>query len=354
MNKAIFLVSPLPPPVGGIATWTMNYLKWMFDKGYEVILINSSKSADKEKKSSKLSEIVKNIKRNLRIINEFKVRIKSNPAKIVHINSSCSNYGIIRDYFIARTAHNNKIKIVIHFHCNIEDQLTSTFSKRYFKKLCKLSDKIIVLNEKSSKYISNNLNLESTILPNFIDEPNLKYSKVIHKDIKTIGFVGHISVKKGIMQIFDVAKLFPEITFNLAGPIRFNLDDIEIPTNVVLMGSVNPVDVLKLLETIDIFLFPTHSEGFSLALLEAMSIGVPIITTDVGANLDMIESYGGKIVEINSSLGISRAINEMKSMKVRKEMSLWNFNKANNVYNKNLILPKLVTIYNNILKDKLF
>ena len=40
----------------------------------------------------------------------------------------------------------------------------------------------------------------------------------------------------------------------------------------------------------DIFLFPTLSEGFSNALLEAMASGLPIVATSVGAAPDLLES----------------------------------------------------------------
>lgn len=47
--------------------------------------------------------------------------------------------------------------------------------------------------------------------------------------------------------------------------------------------------VKNLLDQAGVFVFPSHSEGFVNALLEATARGVPIITTPVRANADMIE-----------------------------------------------------------------
>lgn len=41
-NPRILLVSPLPPPTGGITTWTSEYIKEMRARDYEVSIVNSS------------------------------------------------------------------------------------------------------------------------------------------------------------------------------------------------------------------------------------------------------------------------------------------------------------------------
>ena len=47
-------------------------------------------------------------------------------------------------------------------------------------------------------------------------------------------------------------------------------------------------DLVALFVSSDIFVFPSHSEGASLALLEAMAGGLPIVTTPVGAAPDLL------------------------------------------------------------------
>ena len=56
-----------------------------------------------------------------------------------------------------------------------------------------------------------------------------------------------------------------------------------IEDHVIFHGRVNDSDLQNLYETSDIFVFPSLWEGFGMALAEAMSYGLPIVTTNAGA-----------------------------------------------------------------------
>ena len=134
-------------------------------------------------------------------------------------------------------------------------------------------------------------------MPNFIDEDYIIDKKIINNEVKIISFVGHVRKEKGIDEIFEVAKAYPNISFEIIGPIIIKVKDYSIPSNLHLMGTMTKDKVRHRLNLSDIFLFPTHTEGFSMALLEAMALGVPVITTKVGANPDMLENKGGCLVK---------------------------------------------------------
>jgi glycosyltransferase involved in cell wall biosynthesis len=80
-------------------------------------------------------------------------------------------------------------------------------------------------------------------------------------------------------------------------------------------------------------------------MLEAMSVGLPIISTPVGANIDMIESMGGVIVEVGDSLSIIDAIEKMKNSNDRSKMSEWNLNKVKSEYTTENGMSKLISLY---------
>lgn len=68
---------------------------------------------------------------------------------------------------------------------------------------------------------------------------------------------------------------------------------------VHLLGRVG--DVAPYLKAADLFLLPSHTEGLSNALLEAMSTGLPCVATRVGGAIDLIDhSNNGWLVNRNA------------------------------------------------------
>ena len=58
---------------------------------------------------------------------------------------------------------------------------------------------------------------------------------------------------------------------------------------VRVVPSVDREGLYDALRAADVFVFPSLSEGFSKALLEAMAAGLPIVTTPVGAAVDLLQ-----------------------------------------------------------------
>ena len=81
-------------------------------------------------------------------------------------------------------------------------------------------------------------------------------------------------------------------------------------------------DIPALLAASDIYVCCSHEEGFSNSILEAMALGLPIVATNVGGNIEMLESVDNSVlVPVNSYLAIEQAIIELvKKYKYRKEI----------------------------------
>lgn len=72
-------------------------------------------------------------------------------------------------------------------------------------------------------------------------------------------------------------------------------------------------DVADLLQASDIFLFPTLHENLSIALLEAMAAGLPIVATRVGGNVEVLERGGGELVRPSNAVELADAIGRLLS-----------------------------------------
>ena len=79
-----------------------------------------------------------------------------------------------------------------------------------------------------------------------------------------------------------------------------------------MTGQIFHDKVLEHLKAGDIFILNTGYEGFSHFLLEAMAMEIPIITTRVGGNAELIESgKDGVLVEYNDKEELKKKIIEL-------------------------------------------
>lgn len=107
--------------------------------------------------------------------------------------------------------------------------------------------------------------------------------------------------KKGqdilIEAIEQIQKKYPEIVCEFAGGcdvqhekayemLKRNVVDKNLSRNIVFRGTV--IDVPSFLEKIDIFVLPSRFEGFGISLIEAMSMGIPCIASDLDGPAEII------------------------------------------------------------------
>jgi glycosyltransferase involved in cell wall biosynthesis len=343
----VLLVSPLPPPAGGIATWTTQYLGWTGKNHLSVEIVNTAVIGVRAHRINDKTKIFDEIKRTYNILRDLNGKIDQFKPQIVHLNTPCGRMGIIRDYLCARQAKRKGVKLFVHYRCNIEDQIKNRKVPTFFlKKMAMIADVNLVLNDYSRIYLENQSGCQGIKLANFIDDSSIILgTKVINDEIHTVSFVGHVQKSKGVAEIIEAAKMLPAIIFKLAGPVTADIKETAIPANVLFLEAISKSEVKDLLMESDVFLLPTYTEGFSNALLEAMAMGLPIITTAVGANKDMIEHQGGLIVEVGNSDSIVQAIVELGDYNTRLKMSQWNIDKVKQHYTTDKVMQQLVYHY---------
>lgn len=102
--------------------------------------------------------------------------------------------------------------------------------------------------------------------------------------------------------------------------------ELGVENQVHLLGFRK--DIIEICKTSDLFVFPSHREGLSVALMEAMACDLPIVCSKIRGNSDLvIDGKGGYLVRPNDieeiSLKIMRLIN---SQDLKKDFELFNRN----------------------------
>lgn len=345
------LISPLPPPCGGDSTWSKRYLQYCNDKKIEIKHVNTALIGKRSENVSDSFQLFDEIKRAFRIWRQIKQSIKSKNINIAHLNTNCSPKGLVRDYLSSKILTKKHIPYIVHCRCNVQDQIKkSRIGLFFFKKLCSKSSRVFVQNSFSFEYVKNLKINQVVLMPNCIESSYISNHHTIRDRIEKVSFVGHIKRTKGVNEIIEVAKIKKNIEFYLVGPLT-EKELLCDANNIHFLRQKSVSEVKKILDESDVLLFPTYTEGFSNSLLEAMSRGLPSITTNVGANKDMIEDKGGIILSENSVDAIIESLKIMNDSKTRQKMSIWCIEKVKNTYTFEMVFSKIWSIYSEVLDE---
>ena len=125
-----------------------------------------------------------------------------------------------------------------------------------------------------------------------IEQKNLNASINIRNNHPNIITACRLVEQKNIYEILQISELIPKCNFIILGDgplfneIKSFLKRKNI-SNVFMLGQKN--DIFKYLYASKIYLSTSFYEGLSISVLEAMSIGLPIIASKVVGNIDAIE-----------------------------------------------------------------
>ena len=345
----ILLISPLPPPAGGIATWTVMYKAYCQKHDIPLQIVNNAMMGARAEKNSTKRQLTSEIKRTLHVLKDLKMQLRTAKPDVVHLNTSCSKFGIFRDCLCVMRTSRAKVPMVLHCRCNIQDQVKSKAAKWAFRRMVKLSAKVLTLNQRSFAYANQFGEGKTVTVPNFIEQQSLCKRESVRETIQNVVFVGHMLKTKGVLEILEAAKQLPQMRFVMLGAIRIDLEQLQIPENVEFRGNQKREVVMEELRNADVFLFPSYTEGFANAMTEAMASGLPVITTDVGANQEMIEDHGGLVVPVGDSDAIVDALNKLSGdPKQREKMSAWNIEKVERSYLQEPVMQQLLSIYREV------
>lgn len=165
------------------------------------------------------------------------------------------------------------------------------------------------------------------VVYNGVDFRPLELSK--EEARRKIGILGHVIVSVGRLvpwkgfrmlikimpSIFEINQAFRLIIVG-DGPDKAVLlsmiRNLGLEKKVFLVGQKSQVELATYLAAADMFVLNTGYEGFSHQILEAMTAGVPVITTAVGGNKEMIDQgENGFMVRYNDEFNLVEAIRSL-------------------------------------------
>lgn len=206
------------------------------------------------------------------------------------------------------------------------------------------------------------------VIPNFIDfEKNQLIRKnakcCISNKLKHEKILMHISNFRKVKRIDDVVKVFNLVRKKIKsklvlvgeGPEKSNIEklarELKLYNDIIFTGRI--ADPTEILASADLFLLPSETESFGLSALEALAMGVPVISSNSGGITEVnIHGKTGYACNVGDIEGMAKYSVEL----LLNEKKLYDFQQNSIAQAKKFdvknILPKYMELYNRVVKAK--
>jgi len=305
--KICFVTSFFYPTLGGVETHIQNTARELIKLGYDCEAYVSD--MDRDNKIKKAPEEIDKIKIK-RFKSWFKFSfsgiffpglfnaVKNSDADIFHIHGYRHPFNFIfwftkKPIFI--TPHWPVYKGQRAKWAQLLVDLTDKFLGKY---MFKHFSKVCVVTELESPWVQsfNKKKKDIILTPNCIPDEyfkeyggsNFRKKYNLKKQDLVVLTVSRIHPSKGIDQLVKTAKHFSNVKFVLMGKDGgFKLDLEKLIKqlnlkNIIITGEVTEQEKLEAYAGADIFCSPSHYEAFCISILEAMSQGCAVLTSNAG------------------------------------------------------------------------
>lgn len=284
--------------------------------------------------------------------------IKSND--IVHIHMAERGSFYRKSIFILTGKLLNR-KIIVHFHGAEFDKFyneeCNNLKRKYINYILNKADINIALGEEWKNKIEKYSDTEVIVLNNAVYTQDCNaYSN----ENKYITMLGRLEERKGTFDLIDIADNLIEfdnkLKIILAGDgnlqrVKESIANKKYKDNIILLGWIDKVKREEVLKKSLIFTLPSYNEGMPMAILEAMSYGIPVVVTDVGGIPSVvINKENGYLITPGDKENLKLSILDLlKNRDERERISNNNYEKIIKHFNLNKNIEVLYEIYSKLV-----
>ena len=349
------------------------YLKWFKDNGYETHVCARNDYENKEECNIPYCDKYYDLQferspfnsNNIAAYKQLKKIINSNQYDIIHCHTPV---GGVLTRLAAKDARKNGTKVIYTahgFHFFMGAPIINWILFYPVEKFCaRYTDVLITINQEDYK-IAQRFKANKVVYVPGVGVDTRKFSVLNvdkSKKRKELGIleneiallsVGELSKRKNHEVVIKaLAKLNnTNIVYIICG--QGDLEKYlknkakELNVNVKFLGFRNDISEISL--AVDVFVFPSLQEGLPVALMEAMSAGLPIICSNIRGNTDLIEDgKGGYLVNADDVDGFAKNIKKVLSEDdLCNKFSMYNI-KQTEKYDKKNVEKLMEQIYSEL------
>lgn len=241
-------------------------------------------------------------------------------ASIVHIHLA-AQVSLLRKLPIVCWSRLLRKPFLIHLHAASPESLFEQTPQWAVRFVMLSANRVVTLSEQWAKIVRHQLpNAHVAILPNPVIMPAVDAGDT-RQHASIVLFAGKLEDRKGYADLlqaaFYVLQDLPDAQFWFAGhgelqKARSIARNLGIENACQFFGWVGKEELTRLRNESAVFCLPSYDEGVPMAMLEAMSHGVPVICTPVGGIPDIVQhEVNGLLVEPGDTKALASTITRL-------------------------------------------
>lgn len=368
-KKKILFIGPLPPPTGGMGVSMQNIAGSHLKDKYDFIIFDITGKRSRHSSAGLAGRMFYQVSLMYKLVC---ILVKDRPA-IVHVQIASYFYFYRRglDVIVSRIFGR---KIILHLRgAEFIDFYDKSLApgKWVIRSVLNISDRIIALSRLWGDFLIRIADPgKVVVIPNGVV---CSGAGLVNDKKKELGFgdrtrfvlfMGSIGKRKGVFDILDaipqVIIRAKDVAFIFAGPeeddgaleeFQRKIRDKAIDGHVLYVGTVSGQEKIDYYLSSDIYILPSYAENFPNAMLEAISAGMPMVVSGVGAVPEVIEDgVNGFIIKAGDVAGISEKVSELlKNELLRNSMREKNIKMAKERYDMPVVAAMIDEVYKGLI-----
>lgn len=289
----------------------------------------------------------------------FKFIFSLKNTEIVHIHMAERGSFYRKSIYIITSSILEK-KIIVHYHGAEFDKFyeeSNFLIKKYIRFILNKVDINIALGIEWKKMISKYTNGRIEVLNNAV---NIIEKNMYNNFSKNITMIGRLGERKGTFDLLeivdDLINYDNNLNIILAGDgdllkVKKAISKKKYKDNIKLLGWVDKNKREEVLKDTLIFILPSYNEGMPMAILEAMSFGIPLVVSNVGGIPSVVnDKENGFLINPGDTKKLKDCIIKLiKEENYRLEISNNNYMKITTEFNLQKNIQILYDLYESLI-----
>lgn len=285
---------------------------------------------------------------------------------LIHIHAAAFGSTFRKGLYI-RAAKRRGKRVIFHVHgaeyLDFYDALPPR-GKRMVSRIVEDADMVLALSQGWKRELDQRFGLKRCeVLENGIEVEQFAAARTdVWENRKAFLMLGRLGERKGTYDLINAmelaAKRVPDLICYFAGDgetekAREMVARKQLQQNIKILGWIDAEKKIELLGKTCALVLPSYNEGLPMAILEAMSAGKAVISTDVGAIPEVIEGENGILIRPGDVSALAQALIDLcENREMLEGMARKNIAKATERFSTTGMHQRLADYYEAAMQAK--